>query len=170
VTTYPLRALVATVRSCPRILGVSASSVSNGSVVFVEVVAVVVRHPERREPVPEERDVRDLRLHQEYLKNGVCYIYAEGYLDAHTFVKMENLVQSVFRRGCYRLVVRLDKVDYISSAGAGVFVGAIGEAKDSGGDIVFLRPSPAVKEEFDLLGLSAIFRFADSIQEATACF
>jgi len=114
--------------------------------------------------------VPDLKLHQQMLPTGVCYIEAEGFLDAHTFEEMENLISGVFRQNVHKLVVRLEKLDYISSAGAGVFVGAIGRAKDNGGDIVFLRPSANVKEVFDLLGLSAIFRFAQTREEAESCF
>ncbi len=112
----------------------------------------------------------DLKLHQEMLPNRVCYIEAEGFLDAHTFEEMEQLVTSVFRQNCYKIIVKLEKLDYISSAGAGVFVGAIGRAKDNGGDIVFLKPSANVKEVFDLLGLSAIFRFAETREDAESCF
>jgi anti-sigma B factor antagonist len=114
--------------------------------------------------------VPDLKLHHEMLPTGVAYIEAEGFLDAHTFEEMENLVSGVFRRNCFKLIVRLEKLDYISSAGAGVFVGAIGRARDNRGDIVFLRPSASVKEVFDLLGLTAIFRFADSRDDAESCF
>lgn len=112
----------------------------------------------------------DLKLHQQTLPDGICYIEAEGFLDAHTFEEMENLISSVFRQNCFKIIVRLEKLDYISSAGAGVFVGAIGRAKENGGDIVFLKPSPNVKEVFDLLGLSAIFQFAETREEAEACF
>lgn len=112
----------------------------------------------------------DLKLHHEMLPTGVAYIEAEGFLDAHTFEDMENLVSSVFRRNCHKLIVRLEKLDYISSAGAGVFVGAIGRARDNNGDIVFLRPSASVKEVFDLLGLTAIFRFAESREDAESSF
>ncbi|RMG07629.1 MAG: anti-sigma factor antagonist [Planctomycetota bacterium] len=112
----------------------------------------------------------DLKLHQEMLPAGICYIEAEGFLDAHTFEEMENLISSVFRQNCFKIIVKLEKLDYISSAGAGVFVGAIGRAKDNGGDIVFLKPSANVKEVFDLLGLSAIFQFAESREQAESCF
>ncbi len=40
VTTYPLRAFVATVRSCPRVFGAPFWSVSNGRVLLVVFVAV----------------------------------------------------------------------------------------------------------------------------------
>jgi len=114
--------------------------------------------------------VPDLKLSQETLPQGVCYIEAKGFLDAHTFEEMEQLINSVFRQNCFRLIVKLEELQYISSAGAGVFVGAIGRAKENGGDIVFLKPSPPVKEVFDLLGLSAIFQFASSRDEAQGCF
>ena len=70
----------------------------------------------------------DLKLHQERLPGGIAYIEAEGFLDAHTFEEMENLISSIFRQNVFKLVVKLEKLDYISSAGAGVFVGAIGRA------------------------------------------
>jgi len=114
--------------------------------------------------------VPDLKIRQKPLPHGIVYIEAEGFLDAHTFEDMENLISSLFRQNCYKLIVKLEKLDYISSAGAGVFVGAIGTAKDMGGDIVFLAPSPNVKEVFDLLGLSAIFQFADTQEQAVGCF
>ena len=113
----------------------------------------------------------DLKLTQETLPGGIAFIDAEGFLDAHTFEEMQQLIDTLFdKQNCYKLIVRMEKVDYISSAGAGVFVGAIGRAKENSGDIVFLKPSANVKEVLDLLGLSAIFRFAETRDEAQACF
>jgi anti-sigma B factor antagonist len=114
--------------------------------------------------------VPDLKLRQERLPGGICYIEAEGFLDAHTFEEMERTINGVFRQNCFKLIVKLEKLDYISSAGCGVFVGAIGQASENRGNIVFLKPSPSVKEVFDLLGLSAIFRFAETREEAIGCF
>ncbi len=112
----------------------------------------------------------DLKIQQQSLGDGVNFIEAEGFLDAHTFEEMENLINQLFREDCYKIIVKLEKLDYISSAGAGVFVGAISTSKDNGGDIVFLKPSPNVKEVFDLLGLSQIFQFAETQDEALGCF
>lgn len=112
----------------------------------------------------------DLKVEKRVLPDGITYIEAEGFLDAHTFEEMEELMNEVFRSNCYKFIVKLEKLDYISSAGAGVFVGAISTAKDNAGDIVFLNPSPNVKEVFDLLGLSQIFQFAESEAQAISCF
>mgnify|MGYP001558977068 CR=1 FL=1 len=65
------------------------------------------------------------------------------------------------------LVVDLSGLDYISSAGAGVFIGAIGTAQENDGNIILMRPSPNVKEVFDLLGLSQIFTFKDNRDDAS---
>ncbi len=112
----------------------------------------------------------DLKLRQEMLPGGIAYIEAEGFLDAHTFEEMDRLVSGVFKQNCFRVIVKLEKLDYISSAGAGVFVAAVSRSRDNRGDIVFLKVSPSVREVFDLLGLSAIFQFAETREEAEACF
>ena len=56
--------------------------------------------------------------------------------------------------------------EYISSAGAGVFIGALSCAADNGGSVVLLKPTPNVQEVFDLLGLSQLFTIVDSVEKA----
>lgn len=108
----------------------------------------------------------DLKLNQRPMPNNIFYIEAHGFLDAHTYEEMDRLIQNIFRRNCFKLIIKLEGVDYISSAGAGVFVGAIGASQENGGNLVFLNPSPNVREVFDLLGLSQIFLFADTMEQA----
>lgn len=111
-----------------------------------------------------------LRLKKRELSDGIVLISASGFLDAHTFEEMESLIEDLFKKKIYRIIVQLDKLDYISSAGAGVFIGAVGTAASHGGNIVLLSPSPNVKEVFDLLGLSQIFPLAYSQDDAVEYF
>ncbi|MHC4914338.1 MAG: STAS domain-containing protein, partial [Planctomycetota bacterium] len=69
-------------------------------------------------------------------RNGVALIRVNGFLDAHTFEQLEEVIREIYDGGCYKLVVDLAKVDYISSAGAGVFIGARSESQENGGDVV----------------------------------
>ena len=101
-------------------------------------------------------------------ESGVVMLAVKGFLDAHTFEELERNINDLFDQNHYRLIVDLSGLDYISSAGAGVFIGAIGTAQENDGNIILMRPSPNVKEVFDLLGLSQIFTFKDSPQEAAA--
>lgn len=93
-----------------------------------------------------------------------------GFLDAHTFEYMQEALDRLFSANRIKIAINLDKVEYISSAGAGVFIGAMGKAQDMGGDIVLINPQPNVLEVFELLGLTSILPFAKSVKEALAYF
>ena len=103
---------------------------------------------------------------KEKLTEGVILLTVRGFLDAHTFEELERTINDIFEEGSYKLVVDLSGLDYISSAGAGVFIGAIGTAQENDGNIILIKPSPNVKEVFDLLGLSQIFTFKDNREDA----
>ncbi len=111
-----------------------------------------------------------LTIRKKQLNGGIVLIKASGFLDAHTFEEMENEIEDLFRKQVFKIIVRLDELDYISSAGAGVFIGAIGTATANGGNIVLLSPSGNVKEVFDLLGLSQIFPIVFQESEAVGYF
>lgn len=112
----------------------------------------------------------DFQISTQKLANGVMLISVRGYLDAHTFEEMERTINEFFEGGHYRLVVDLSKLEYISSAGAGVFIGAIGTAQENEGNIVLMRPTAPVRDVFDLLGLSQIFPFVSDAEEALRVF
>jgi anti-anti-sigma factor len=105
---------------------------------------------------------------KEKLHGGVVLLSVKGFLDAHTFEELEKTINDIFEEGSYKLAVDLSGLDYISSAGAGVFIGAIGTAQENDGNNILMRPSPNVKEVFDLLGLSQIFTFKDNREDAAA--
>lgn len=109
-------------------------------------------------------------IRKEPQKNGVVLLSVRGFLDAHTYEELEKTFQKLFEEGRYRVVVDLSALDYISSAGAGVFIGAIPTAQENDGKIVLVNPTSNVKEVFDLLGLSQIFAFRDSSEEAFKLF
>ena len=106
------------------------------------------------------------KILKEKVEEGIVILTVQGFLDAHTFEELEKTINDLFDGGVYRLAVDLSGLDYISSAGAGVFIGAIGTAQENDGNIILMRPSPNVKEVFDLLGLSQIFTFKETRDEA----
>lgn len=101
---------------------------------------------------------------------GVTLIALKGFLDAHTFEQLDEAIQEIFDGGCANLIADLSGVEYISSAGAGVFIGSLAQASEMDGKIVLLNPTDTVREVFDLLGLSAIFTIVDSLGDAKAEF
>jgi anti-sigma B factor antagonist len=103
---------------------------------------------------------------KEKVQDGITLLTVRGFLDAHTFEQLEKTIDGLFETGTYRIIVDLSALDYISSAGAGVFIGAVGKAQENDGNIVLMKPTPNVKEVFDLLGLSQIFTFKNTREEA----
>jgi anti-sigma B factor antagonist len=101
---------------------------------------------------------------------GVVIVRLKGYLDAHTFEQLEETIAELFGQGHYKIVVDLANVEYISSAGAGVFIGALSEAHEHNGNIVLMNPIANVREVFDLLGLTQIFQVVDDRASALAAF
>ena len=102
--------------------------------------------------------------------NQVRVIHVNGYLDAHTFQELDDVTMNVFNEGVYKLAVNLENVNYISSAGAGVFIGAHGPARDNGGDIILVNPTEGVLRIFELLGITQLFTITRTIEEAVAKF
>lgn len=112
----------------------------------------------------------ELSIEAKQAGEGIALIKVVGSLDATTYEKMEKQVETLFLRSYYKIIVNLENVHYISSAGAGVFIAAIGNAQDHNGNIVLLRPSNMVRDVFEILGLAEIFTFAQSLEEALSFF
>lgn len=112
--------------------------------------------------------MREFEINLESLSGNVTYVHITGWLDAHTFEYMEQAITNLFNEGKVRLAVDLADVEYISSAGAGVFIGTLSASHEKGGDIVLMNPTEPVKEVFDMLGLSQVFKFANTKDEAVA--
>ncbi|MFH1708586.1 MAG: STAS domain-containing protein [Planctomycetota bacterium] len=102
--------------------------------------------------------------------NQVRVIHINGYLDAHTFQKLDDVIMDVFNDGIYKLAINLENVNYISSAGAGVFIGAHGPARENNGDIILVNPTEGVMRIFELLGITQLFTITRNINEAVAKF
>jgi anti-sigma B factor antagonist len=103
---------------------------------------------------------------REKLLDGAALLVVRGFLDAHTFEELDRAIRELFEQNIYRIAVDLSGLDYISSAGAGVFIGAIDTAIRNDGNIILIRPSANVEEVFTLLGLDKIFTFKDTRDEA----
>ena len=87
----------------------------------------------------------------------VAILKISGNIDAHTYDQVEETVAETFQEKCFKLVIDMGHVDYISSAGTGVFIGALSEAQNNNGNVALLNLSPTVLQVFDLLGLTPLF-------------
>lgn len=104
------------------------------------------------------------------LQNGILLIKISGHIDAHTFEELENEVQEQFSNQNFKFIMDLSSVEYISSAGAGVFIGALSQAQENDGNVVLLAPPDKVLEVLELLGLHEFFTISKDLKSAAECF
>jgi len=109
-------------------------------------------------------------INVEHLERSISKVEVNGYLDAHTFDEFESTLIDLFDEGQYKIIVDMKNVPYISSAGAGVFIWAHGQANNNGGDIVILNPSANVAEVLELLGLDQVFKIVPKLEMGLKVF
>jgi anti-sigma B factor antagonist len=103
-------------------------------------------------------------------QGDVVVLALEGYLDAHTAPQFERAIETEFATGHTRIVTDCAKLDYISSAGLGVFMSFIEDIRGSGGDIKLCAIVPKVYQVFDVLGFPELFDIVDTVPTAIECF
>ena len=107
---------------------------------------------------------------QTAVEDGLSIITLEGFVDAHTAPQFENVIQSEIAAGRNRIIVNCEKLNYISSAGLGVFMSFIEEIREIGGDIKICGLVPKVKHTFEILGFQDIFDMVDDLPAAAQRF
>lgn len=104
-------------------------------------------------------------------KSGAIEIfYLKGYLDAHTAPMLEDAIEEAINQGTAKLLINFKDLDYISSAGLGVFMAYIEDLRNKGGDIKMAEMKEKVFSVFDLLGFPLLFNIEKEEQVAIAKF
>ena len=94
----------------------------------------------------------------------------KGYLDAHTTPVLEEAFQKLLGEKKYRILVNCRELNYISSAGLGVFMAFIEDVRAEQGDIKMSNMSAKVFNIFDLLGFPVLYDIVKDEQEALTKF
>ena len=102
--------------------------------------------------------------------DGYDVLALNGELDAHTSSQMEDALKALILQNRHRIIVNCRQLDYIASAGLGVFMAYIEEVRELGGDIKLTNMSERVFHVFDLLGFPALYDILPEESEAAALF
>ena len=94
----------------------------------------------------------------------------KGELDAHTASKLEETLTELIEEKQNQIIVNFEGLDYIASAGLGVFMAYIEDVRGMGGDIKLTNMNPKVYNVFDLLGFPTLYDILDDEQEAIERF
>lgn len=123
----------------------------------------------------------------------VTILHIAGDVDASNYTNVIDKAQQLYDEGARDLLIDLDKVPYISSAGlmalhsvAQIFAGQSMQAKDgrrpsfrainpqqdvsARAHVKLLSPQPSVMQVLDVVGLSAFFEMFSDLETAVTSF
>lgn len=94
----------------------------------------------------------------------------KGELDAHTASQLEDSLKELIDQNKHNIIVNCNNLDYIASAGLGVFMAYIEDVRSLGGDIKLTNMNSKVYNVFDLLGFPTLYDILEDEQDAIEKF
>ena len=105
--------------------------------------------------------VMEIRQKEE---NGIVFLSFKGRLDGTSAPEAEQTVKNILESENTRLLFDLELLEYLSSAGLRVILGAAKEMKRRDGKFVLCALNAYVKEVFDVSGFGTIIPIAESVE------
>ncbi len=98
------------------------------------------------------------------VENGIAFLAFNGRLDGSSATEAEQAVKSILENENNRLLFDFANLEYLSSAGLRVVLGAAKEIKRRDGKFVLCALNAYVKEVFEVSGFGEIIPIADSVE------
>ena len=95
-------------------------------------------------------------------------IIVSGDIDASSSIALDNALETAFQTNEKNILLNLEGLKYISSAGLGVFISRLEEINEKSINLIFFGLQENVKQVFSLLGLEDLLTIYATKSEATA--
>lgn len=102
--------------------------------------------------------------------DDVTVLMLNGSIDAITAPEITEFIQAQIAKGNTKLVADLSGVDYTSSAGLRVLLGAIKDTRAKSGDLRLAGIQPDVQKVLNLSGFTNILKIFDDTDTAVASY
>lgn len=99
-------------------------------------------------------------------RRDIALLTVKGYVDTMTCSMLLSKITEDLNNNVLHIIVDMAQVNYVSSAGWGVFVGEIKGIRERGGDLKIVQMTPEVYDVFEMLEFNRILSYYDSIEEA----
>ncbi len=106
-----------------------------------------------------------MKIDQEINGNTII-LRLDGELDASSSVVLDEKLLDPSIMDYAKVLVDCQKLNYISSAGLGVFISHLQRFEDSQIELIFFNMQDKVKNVFEILGLDLLMTIVSSYEEA----
>jgi anti-sigma B factor antagonist len=110
----------------------------------------------------------DLMLNEYSAGAGITVVEVSGEIDVYTAPRLREKLISLVDAGSYRLIVDMERVEFLDSTGLGVLVGGLKRVRAHDGVIDLVCTQGRILKIFRITGLSKVFDIYDSVDEALA--
>jgi anti-sigma B factor antagonist len=102
--------------------------------------------------------------------NSVSVMKVKGRVDSETAPELDHALSKLLKGNRNKIVLNLQNVDYLSSAGLRAMVKALKDAQGSGGDVRLASVSESVEVILRTVGMMQMFKMFPTNEEAAAGF
>ncbi len=102
--------------------------------------------------------------------SDIAVIELHGAIDTVASYTFQDKMQTLMQTGLYKYVVDLQHLEYISSAGIGVFPGMMNELRQHKGGLIFVQVPARIYKLFEMIGLAALFPVMERVEQAIEKF
>ncbi len=99
-------------------------------------------------------------------EDGFYIIQIYGDVDAASSITLDKAIEESLRRGFRKLLIDCSHLNYISSAGLGVFMSYLEEFREKEVHFALFHMKDTVRNVFEILGLDQLMRIVASAEEA----
>ena len=110
----------------------------------------------------------DLMLNEYSAASGTTVIEVSGEIDVYTAPRLREALVSLVDAGNYRVIVDMERVEFLDSTGLGVLVGGLKRVRAHDGGIDLVCTQGRILRIFRITGLSKVFNIFDTVEEAVA--
>jgi anti-sigma B factor antagonist len=103
---------------------------------------------------------------EKHIENGSWVLILTGEIDASNSVELDAAVSEVLEEGAKKILIDCSELDYISSAGLGVFMSYLDDFEENNVKMVIFNLKDKVFQVFHILGLDQLITIRPTKEEA----
>ena len=111
-----------------------------------------------------------LKIETDEREAGISILRLKGVIDGHTCKQFAEAVSTVFEKLCFKIVLDLSALEYLSSSGVGVISKSLNTVKGKNGNLVLMNPTQHVDQVLALVGLPDVLPIVQDLPAAMAVF
>jgi anti-sigma B factor antagonist len=100
----------------------------------------------------------------------VAVVRVSGVVDSETVDSFGETIEQVFKEGCYNLVLDIDGLTYINTAGLSIIADAFKKSSQNKGALKILNAGDAIRELLDVVRFTKIIDMYEDEGDAIGSF